>query len=96
MTKVPKILFLPKNLIAVPRNCRVSRPVVRVFTFSKTYGMMVGARLCHSDARNIREMLEGERCVSDLAPVVSQYAPLYALEYGVCHIAAFRSAFKNA
>lgn len=70
--------------------------VVRVFTFSKAYGM-TGWRVgyVHSDARNIREILKVHDALVTCAPVVSQYGAIAALECGEAHIAAFRHAFKE-
>ncbi len=70
--------------------------VVRVFTFSKAYGM-TGWRVgyVHSDARNIREILKVHDALVTCAPVVSQYGAIAALEFGAAHITAFRHAFKE-
>jgi aminotransferase len=70
--------------------------IVRVFTFSKAYGM-TGWRVgyLHSDARNVREILKIHDALVTCAPVVSQYAAIAALEYGAEHIATFRKAFKE-
>src|SRR6185369_3189404 len=70
--------------------------VVRVFTFSKAYGM-TGWRIgyVHSDARNTREILKVHDALVTCAPLVSQYAAMAALEYGEVHLAAFRRAFKE-
>ena len=70
--------------------------VVRVFTFSKAYGM-TGWRVgyLHSDTRNTREILKVHDALVTCAPVVSQYAAIAALEYGETHIATFRHAFKE-
>ena len=70
--------------------------IVRVFTFSKAYGM-TGWRVgyVHSDARNIREILKVHDALVTCAPVVSQYGALAALEYGESYIAEFRRAFKE-
>jgi aminotransferase len=70
--------------------------VVRIFTFSKAYGM-TGWRVgyLHSDARNTREILKVHDALVTCAPVVSQYAAIAALEYGADHIATFRQAFKQ-
>ncbi len=70
--------------------------VVRVFTFSKAYGM-TGWRVgyVHSDARNVREILKVHDALVTCAPVVSQYGAIAALEYGDAHVAAFRNAFKE-
>jgi aminotransferase len=70
--------------------------VVRIFTFSKAYGM-TGWRVgyLHSDARNVGEILKVHDALVTCAPVVSQYAAIAALEYGDTHIAAFRRAFKE-
>ncbi|MBI3247172.1 MAG: aminotransferase class I/II-fold pyridoxal phosphate-dependent enzyme [Deltaproteobacteria bacterium] len=70
--------------------------VVRVFTFSKAYGM-TGWRVgyVHSDAGNVREILKVHDALVTCAPVVSQYGAIAALEYGAASIAAFRQAFKE-
>jgi len=70
--------------------------VVRVFTFSKAYGM-TGWRIgyLHSDAGIVREILKVHDALVTCAPVVSQYAAVAALEYGEKHIATFRQAFKE-
>lgn len=70
--------------------------VVRVFTFSKAYGM-TGWRIgyVHSDARNIREILKVHDALVTCAPVMSQYGAIAALEYGATHLAEFRRAFKE-
>ena len=72
------------------------RRVVRIFTFSKAYGM-TGWRVgyLHSDARTVRDILTVHDALVTCAPVVSQYAALAALEYGDAHIATFRQAFKD-
>lgn len=72
------------------------RRVVRIFTFSKAYGM-TGWRVgyLHSDARTVRDILTVHDALVTCAPVVSQYAALAALEYGDAHVAAFRRAFKE-
>jgi aminotransferase len=87
-TKEP--YYSPAQLAAVRSQ------VVRVFTFSKAYGM-TGWRVgyLHSDARNIREILKIHDALVTCAPVVSQYAAIAALEYGAAHIATFRRAFKE-
>ncbi|HKA53899.1 MAG TPA: aminotransferase class I/II-fold pyridoxal phosphate-dependent enzyme [Candidatus Binatia bacterium] len=87
-TKEP--YYSPAQLAAVRSR------VVRVFTFSKAYGM-TGWRVgyLHSDARNTREILKVHDALVTCAPVVSQYAAVAALECGGAHIAAFRGAFKE-
>lgn len=69
--------------------------VIRVFTFSKAYGM-TGWRVgyVHTDARYAREILKVHDALVTCAPVVSQYAAIAALEYGGQHIVQFRRAFK--
>lgn len=69
--------------------------IVRVFTFSKAYGM-TGWRVgyVHSDSRNVGEILKVHDALVTCAPVVSQYAAIAALEYGEPYIAEFRRAFK--
>jgi aminotransferase len=87
-TKEP--YYSPAQLAAVRSH------VVRIFTFSKAYGM-TGWRVgyLHSDAANVREILKIHDALVTCAPVVSQYAAIAALEYGDAHIAAFRRAFKE-
>lgn len=86
-TKEP--YFSPAQLSAVRDR------VIRVFTFSKAYGM-TGWRVgyVHTDARYAREILKVHDALVTCAPVVSQYAAIAALEYGAEHIAQFRHAFK--
>ncbi len=69
--------------------------VVRIFTFSKAYGM-TGWRVgyLHSAARNVQEILKVHDALVTCAPVVSQYAALAALEDGHKHLMEFRQAFK--
>ena len=73
----------------------VRNRVVRIFTFSKAYGM-TGWRVgyLHSAARNVQEILKVHDALVTCAPVVSQYAALAALEDGHQHLMAFRRAFK--
>ena len=82
--------FSPAQLAAVRSR------IVRVYTFSKAYGM-TGWRVgyLHSDAANVREILKIHDALVTCAPVVSQYAAIAALEQGGPHIAAFRRAFKE-
>jgi aminotransferase len=82
--------YSPAQLAAVRAH------VVRMFTFSKAYGM-TGWRVgyLHSDTRNTREILKVHDALVTCAPVVSQYAAIAALEYGEAHLAAFRVAFKE-
>ena len=70
--------------------------VLRVFTFSKAYGM-TGWRVgyLHADARITREILKVHDALVTCAPVVSQYAAIAALEYGESHLVTFRRAFKE-
>ena len=70
--------------------------IVRVFTFSKAYGM-TGWRVgyVHTDSRVAREILKVHDALVTCAPVVSQYAAIAALEYGAEHIAQFRQAFRQ-
>ncbi len=74
----------------------VRHRVVRVFTFSKAYGM-TGWRVgyLHTAAPYAREILKVHDALVTCAPVVSQYAAMAALEYGAEHIARFRQAFKE-
>lgn len=68
--------------------------VVRVFSFSKAYGM-TGWRVgfLHSDRRNVAEILKVHDALVTCAPVVSQYAAIAALELGDEPIRRFRSEF---
>ena len=86
----PEVYFSPAQVADVRQR------IVRIFTFSKAYGM-TGWRVgyLHSDARNVREILKVHDALVTCAPVVSQYAALAALEYGHDHITAFRQAFKQ-
>ena len=85
----PEPYFSPAQVSAVRHR------VVRVFTFSKAYGM-TGWRVgyLHTAAPYAREILKVHDALVTCAPVVSQYAAMAALEYGAEHIAAFRRAFK--
>lgn len=86
-------VFSPARLADV---AEVRRRVVRIFTFSKAYGM-TGWRVgyLHSDALPVQEILKVHDALVTCAPVVSQYAALAALESGHAHIASFRQAFKR-
>jgi len=68
--------------------------VVRVFSFSKAYGM-TGWRVgfLHSDRRNVVEILKVHDALVTCAPVVSQYAAIAALELGDEPIERFRREF---
>jgi len=68
--------------------------VVRVFSFSKAYGM-TGWRVgfLHSDRRNVAEILKVHDALVTCAPVVSQYAAVAALELGDEPIERFRREF---
>jgi len=68
--------------------------VVRVFSFSKAYGM-TGWRVgfLHSDRANVAEILKVHDALVTCAPVVSQYAALAALELGDEPIDRFRREF---
>jgi aspartate/methionine/tyrosine aminotransferase len=68
--------------------------IVRVFSFSKAYGM-TGWRVgfLHSDRRNVAEILKVHDALVTCAPVVSQYAALAALELGHGPIESFRQEF---
>src|SRR2546427_11357653 len=61
--------------------------VLRVFTFSKAYGM-TGWRGGYSPAhpRTPRRLLKVHDALVTCAPVVSQYAPIAAPEYGEAHL----------
>jgi aminotransferase len=81
-------LFTPARIEAA--RCRV----VRVFSFSKAYGM-TGWRVgfLHSDRQNVAEILKVHDALVTCAPVVSQYAALAALELGDETIRDFRQEF---
>lgn len=86
----PEPYFSPAQVSAVRHR------VVRVFTFSKAYGM-TGWRVgyLHTAALCAREILKVHDALVTCAPVVSQYAAIAALEYGSDHIARFRRTFKE-
>ncbi|MBI2963867.1 MAG: aminotransferase class I/II-fold pyridoxal phosphate-dependent enzyme [Deltaproteobacteria bacterium] len=67
---------------------------VRVFSFSKAYGM-TGWRVgfLHSDRSNVAEILKVHDALVTCAPVVSQYAALAALELGAEPVEIFRREF---
>jgi aspartate/methionine/tyrosine aminotransferase len=81
-------LFTPARIEAAKSR------VVRVFSFSKAYGM-TGWRVgfLHSDRRNVAEILKVHDALVTCAPVVSQYAALAALELGEEPIERFRTEF---
>ncbi len=81
-------LFTPARIAAARSR------VVRVFSFSKAYGM-TGWRVgfLHSDRQNVAEILKVHDALVTCAPVVSQYAALAALELGDETIQAFRREF---
>ena len=89
-------VYTPEAYFSPAQVADVRQRIVRIFTFSKAYGM-TGWRVgyLHSDARNVREILKVHDALVTCAPVVSQYAALAALEYGHDHITAFRQAFKQ-
>jgi aminotransferase len=68
--------------------------VVRVFSFSKAYGM-TGWRIgfLHSDRKNVVEILKIHDALVTCAPVVSQYAAIAALELGAEVVEGFRREF---
>lgn len=70
--------------------------VVRVCSFSKTYGM-TGWRVgfLHGPAERVRDVLTVHDTLVTCAPVVSQYAALAALEHGEASIAEFRAEFRR-
>ena len=74
----------------------VRHRIVRIFTFSKAYGM-TGWRVgyLHSAAHNVQEILKVHDALVTCAPVISQHAAFAALEYGQEHIVTFRQAFKQ-
>ena len=89
-------VYTPEAYFSPAQVADVRQRIVRIFTFSKAYGM-TGWRVgyLHSDARNVQEILKVHDALVTCAPVVSQYAALAALEYGQDHITAFRQAFKQ-
>ncbi len=89
-------VYTPEAYFSPAQITDVRQRIVRIFTFSKAYGM-TGWRVgyLHSDARNVQEILKVHDALVTCAPVVSQYAALAALEYGQEHIIAFRQAFKQ-
>ena len=89
-------VYTPEAYFSPAQVADVRQHIVRIFTFSKAYGM-TGWRVgyLHSDARNVQEILKVHDALVTCAPVVSQYAALAALEYGQEHITAFRQAFKQ-
>ena len=89
-------VYTPEAYFSPAQVADVRQRIVRIFTFSKAYGM-TGWRVgyLHSDARNVQEILKVHDALVTCAPVVSQYAALAALEYGQDHIIAFRQAFKQ-
>lgn len=70
--------------------------VVRVFSFSKAYGM-TGWRVgfLHSDRRNVAEILKIHDALVTCAPVVSQYAAIAALELDGSTVEEFRQEFRR-
>lgn len=89
-------VYTPEAYFSPAQVANVRQRIVRIFTFSKAYGM-TGWRVgyLHSDARNVQEILKVHDALVTCAPVVSQYAALAALEYGHEHITSFRQAFKQ-
>ena len=89
-------VYTPEAYFSPAQVAEVRQRIVRIFTFSKAYGM-TGWRVgyLHSDARNVQEILKVHDALVTCAPVVSQYAALAALEYGHEHITTFRQAFKQ-
>ena len=89
-------VYTPEAYFSPAQVADVRQRIVRIFTFSKAYGM-TGWRVgyLHSDARNVQEILKVHDALVTCAPVVSQYAALAALEYGQEHITSFRQAFKQ-
>lgn len=89
-------VYTPEAYFSPAQVADVRQRIVRIFTFSKAYGM-TGWRVgyLHSDARNVQEILKVHDALVTCAPVVSQYAALAALEYGHEHITSFRQAFKQ-
>ena len=89
-------VYTPEAYFSPAQVADVRQRIVRIFTFSKAYGM-TGWRVgyLHSDARNVQEILKVHDALVTCAPVVSQYAALAALEYGHEHITSFQRAFKQ-
>lgn len=70
--------------------------VVRIWSFSKAYGM-TGWRVgfLHADRPIVNEILNVHDALVTCAPVVSQYAAIAALELGAPYIAQFREEFRR-
>lgn len=83
-------LFTPARLEAIRER------VVRIFSFSKAYGM-TGWRVgfLHSDRRNVAEILKVHDALVTCAPVASQYAAMAALELGEEFVETFRHEFRE-
>ncbi len=89
-------LYTHDELFTAARIDDCRRSVVRIFSFSKAYGM-TGWRVgfLHSDRQNVAEILKVHDSLVTCAPVVSQYAALAALELGDEPIEAFRQEFRE-
>jgi aminotransferase len=87
-------LYNDAELYTPARIDAARRRVVRVFSFSKAYGM-TGWRVgfLHTDRRNVAEILKIHDALVTCAPVVSQYAAIAALELGRETIDRFREEF---
>lgn len=84
------------ELFTAARLAEMRTQVVRIFSFSKAYGM-TGWRVgfLHSDRRNVTEILKVHDALVTCAPVVSQYAAIAALELADDFIAQFRREFRE-
>lgn len=87
-------LYNDAELFTAARIDGARERVVRVFSFSKAYGM-TGWRVgfLHSDRRNVVEILKIHDALVTCAPVVSQYAAIAALELGDETVERFRREF---
>ena len=89
-------LYADVELVTPAQLPDLRRQVVRVFSFSKAYGM-TGWRVgfLHSDRANVAEILKVHDALVTCAPVVSQYAAIAALELGDEVVDGFRAEFRQ-
>lgn len=87
-------LYNDAELFSPARIAEARGRVVRVFSFSKAYGM-TGWRVgfLHSDRKNVAEILKVHDALVTCAPVASQYAAVAALELGDEPVERFRREF---
>ncbi len=87
-------LYNDAELFSPARLPEARARVVRVFSFSKAYGM-TGWRIgfLHSARKNVAEILKVHDALVTCAPVVSQYAALAAIELGDEPVDRFRREF---